>query len=64
MSRPLLDDVVMKLIEAKLIIDGSVTTKDIFRHVGLKRQKVSKVFQIYLANNPDAMTYVPSQKNT
>lgn len=62
MSRPLLDETVKKLIDAKLVLNGSVTTVDIFRHLGLGRQKVSKVFQDYLAENPDAMTYVPSKK--
>lgn len=62
MSRPLLDDVVLKLIDAKLILNGSVTSVDIYRHLGLGRQKVSKVFQIYLESNPDSMIYSPKKK--
>lgn len=62
MSRPLLDDVVLKLIDAKLCLNGHVTSVDIYRHLGLGRQKVSKCFQDYLAANPDAMVYVPSKK--
>lgn len=61
MSRPLLDDVVLKLIDAKLLLNGHVTSKDIYRHLGLGRQKVSKVFQGYLAANPDSMIYVPAK---
>lgn len=49
MSKPLLDDAVLKLIDAKLLLNGHVTSKDIYRHLGLGRQKVSKVFQDYLA---------------
>lgn len=30
MSRPLLDDAVLKLIDAKLILNGHVTSKDIW----------------------------------
>jgi hypothetical protein len=62
MSRPLLDEVVLKLIDAKLKLNGHVTSKDIYHHVGLGRQKVSKLFQDYLAANPDSMTYVPSKR--
>lgn len=62
MSRPLLDDAVLKLIDAKLVLNGHVTSQDIFRHLGLGRQKVSKVFQDYLAANPDSMIYVPAKK--
>ncbi|WP_242507072.1 hypothetical protein [Vibrio vulnificus] len=62
MSRPLLDDAVLKLIDAKLILNGHVTSKDIYRHLGLGRQKVSKVFQDYLSANPGSMVYVPSKK--
>lgn len=62
MSRPLLDDAVLKLIDAKLMLNGHVTSKDIYRHLGLGRQKVSKVFQYYLAANPDSMIYVPAKK--
>lgn len=62
MSRPLLDDVVLKLIDAKLVLNGHVTSKDIYRHVGLSRQKVSRIFQKYLEANPNAMKYIPSQK--
>ncbi len=62
MSKPLLDDVVLKLIDAKLTLNGHVTSKDVYRHLGLGRQKVSKVFQDYLAANPDSMIYVPAKK--
>lgn len=62
MSKPLLDDVVLKLIDAKLMINGSVNSADIYRHLGLGRQKVSKVFQDYLAANPDSMVYVPAKR--
>lgn len=62
MSKALLDDAVLKLIDAKLVLNGSVTTKDIIRHLGLSRQKVSKVFQNYLAANPNAMVYVPAKR--
>ncbi|EKF9265773.1 hypothetical protein O1B53_002963 [Vibrio cholerae] len=62
MSRPLLDEVVLKLIDAKLLLNGHVTSKDIYRHLGLSRQKVSEVFQDYLAANPDSMIYVPAKK--
>ncbi len=62
MSRSLLDDTVLKLIDAKLVLNGHVTSKDIYRHLGLGRQKVSKVFQYYLAANPDSMCYVPAKK--
>ena len=62
MSRPLLDDVVLKLIDAKLALNGHVTTVDIYRHLGLGRQKVSKVFQDYLAANLDSMRYVPAKR--
>ncbi|WP_240997482.1 hypothetical protein [Vibrio owensii] len=64
MSKPLLDDAVLKLIDAKLLLNGHVTSKDIYRHLGLGRQKVSKVFQDYLAANPASMVYVPAKKNT
>ncbi|GIU21029.1 hypothetical protein [Shewanella sp. MBTL60-007] len=62
MSRALLDDVVKKLIDAKLVLNGSVTSVDIYRHTGLGRQKVSKLFQEYLSANPNAMTYMPGQR--
>ncbi|EGU0150149.1 hypothetical protein JFQ72_004395 [Vibrio parahaemolyticus] len=62
MSRPLLDDTVLKLIDAKLLLNGHVTTKDIYRHLGLGRQKVSRVFQDYLEASPDSMIYVPAKK--
>ena len=62
MSKALLDDVVLKLIDAKLMANGHVTTKDIFFHLGLGRQKCSKVFQVYLKANPNSMVYVPSKK--
>ncbi|NOH36586.1 hypothetical protein [Vibrio chagasii] len=62
MSRPLLDDAVLKLIDAKLALNGHVTSVDIYRHLGLSRQKVSKVFQDYLAANPDSMHYVPAKR--
>ena len=62
MSKALLDEVVLKLIDAKLKLNGHVTSKDIYFHLGLGRQKVSKVFQVYLAANPNSMTYVPSKK--
>ncbi|MGF1905315.1 hypothetical protein [Aliivibrio salmonicida] len=62
MSRPLLDDAVLKLIDAKLVINGNITSKDVYFHLGLCRQKVSRVFQDYLAQNPDSMVYVPSKK--
>ncbi|WP_338167317.1 hypothetical protein [Vibrio sp. 10N] len=35
---------------------------DIYRHLGLGRQKVSKVFQDYLKANPDSMIYVPAKR--
>lgn len=62
MSRALLDDAVLKLIDAKLALNGSVTSKDIYRHLGLCRQKASKVFQFYLEENPDSMVYIPSKR--
>lgn len=62
MSRPLLDDAVLKLIDAKLLLNGHVTSKDVYHHLGLCRQKVSKVFQDYLAANPDSMIYVPAKR--
>ncbi|WP_105903634.1 hypothetical protein [Vibrio gangliei] len=62
MSRPLLDETVLKLIDAKLALNGHVTSKDIYRHLGLGRQKVSKVFQDYLSANPDSMIYVPAKR--
>lgn len=62
MSKALLDDAVLKLIDAKLMLNGCVTSKDIYRHLGLGRQKVSKVFQYYLEKNPNSMVYVPSRK--
>ncbi|CED58023.1 putative uncharacterized protein (plasmid) [Aliivibrio wodanis] len=62
MSKRLLDDTVLKLIDAKLVIDGNITSKDVYFHLGLCRQKVSRVFQDYLSQNPDAMIYVPSKK--
>lgn len=62
MSRPLLDDAVLKLIDAKLVINGNITTKDVYFHLGLGRQKVSKVFQDYLAQNPNSMVHVPAKR--
>lgn len=62
MSRPLLDDVVLKLIDAKLLLNGHVTTIDIYRHLGLSRQKASKKFQDYLAANPNSMIYDPAKR--
>jgi hypothetical protein len=62
MSKALLDDTVLKLIDTKLVLNGSVTSKDVYRHLGLVRQKVSKVFQDYLAANPDSMVYVPAKR--
>lgn len=62
MSKALLDDTVLKLIDTKLVLNGSVTSKDVYRHLGLGRQKVSKVFQDYLAANPDSMVYVPAKR--
>lgn len=64
MSRRLLDNTVLKLIDAKLETQGHVTTKDIYHHLGLCRPKVSRLFKDYLSANPGAMTYVPSKKNT
>lgn len=62
MSKALLDEAVLKLIDAKLALNGSVTSKDVYRHLGLGRQKVSKVFQDYLAANPDSMVYVTAKR--
>lgn len=62
MSRALLDDVVLKLIDALLIKNGHVTSRDVYKHVGLGRQKVSTLFQIYLNQNPNSMSYVPSKR--
>lgn len=62
MSKRLLDNTVLKLIDAKLVIDGNITSKDVYFHLGLCRQKVSRVFQDYLSQNPDAMVYVPSKR--
>ena len=62
MARPLLDDVILKLIDAKLYLNGHVTSKDIYRHLGLSRQKTSKVFQDYLVANPNSMVYLPAKK--
>lgn len=62
MKKSLMDSVCLKLVDAKLMINGSVTTNDITRHTGLGRQKVSQVFSAYMEANPDAMFYVPSKK--
>ena len=62
MSRPLLDDAVLKLIDAKLVINGNITTKDVYFHLGLGRQKVSRVFQDYLAQNPNSMAHVTAKR--
>lgn len=62
MSKPLLDEVILKLIDSKLLLNGHVTSQDIKHHLGLGRQKVSKVFQFYLEHNPNSMVYIPSKK--
>lgn len=62
MSRALLDNVVLKLIDALLIKNGHITSRDVYKYVGFGRQKVSALFQIYLSTNPNSMSYVPSKK--
>ncbi|MFM2611753.1 hypothetical protein [Vibrio campbellii] len=55
MSRPLLDDVICKFIDAKLSKDGSITTVDVSKAFGLGRQKVSSVFTKYRNDHPQNM---------
>lgn len=57
MSKRLLDNVAMKLIDARLVIYGGIITNDVYWHLGLGRQKVSALFRSYMELNPGAMVY-------
>lgn len=62
MKQGIPDLTVFKLIEARLILDGSVTSNVIYRSLGLGRQSVSKLFTKYQAENPNSMTYMPGKR--
>ena len=55
MSRPLLDEAVLKYVDAKLALDGHIKTNDVGEAFGLGRQKVSKVFTEYRSTFPANM---------
>lgn len=57
MSRALLDDVVLKYIDAKLLVDGYITTKDLNVVFTLGRQKSSKLFSCYREASPNNMVH-------
>lgn len=55
MSRALLNDVVMNYIDAKLSVDGHITTKDITNVFTLNRQSASRLFAQYKERYPGNM---------
>ncbi|MER0262598.1 hypothetical protein ABRZ80_20520 [Vibrio vulnificus] len=62
MSRPLLDEAVLKFIDAKLLKDGSITSKQVSKAFGLGRQKISSLFTKYRNDYPDNMHHDLTQK--
>lgn len=62
MSKRLLDDAVFKFIDAKLIIDGRITSTEVTRAFGLGRQKVSALFGVYRASCPENMRHDTVQR--
>lgn len=55
MSKRLLDDAVLKYIDAKLMRDGNITTVDVSKAFDLSRQKASALFTVYREQRPDNM---------
>lgn len=55
MSRPLLDEAVLKYVDAKLALDGQIKTNDVAQAFGLGRQKISKLFTEYRSVFPSNM---------
>lgn len=62
MSRPLLDETVLRFIDATLHIDGTITTKVVTKAFGLSRQKVSALFTQYRDQFPLNMSHDVKKK--
>ena len=58
----LLDDVIFKFIDAKLISDGRIKTNDVCSVFGIGRQKVSATFTKYRKANPKNMKHDINEK--
>ncbi|RZQ33205.1 hypothetical protein [Vibrio vulnificus] len=62
MSRPLLDEAVLKFIDAKLCKDGSITSTQVSKAFGLGRQKISSLFTKYRNDYPENMHHDVTKK--
>lgn len=62
MSRALIDEIVLRYIDAKLMVDGHITTKDINGIFDISRQKSSNLFTIYKDAAPKNMVHDLKQK--
>lgn len=62
MSRALLDEAVLKFVDATLLIDGRITTRNVANAFGLGRQKISGLFTKYRELFPLNMHHDFNQK--
>lgn len=62
MSRALLDEAVLKFIDAKLSIEGRITSTEVINAFGLGRQKISSLFTQYRGLCPNNMHHDVSLK--
>lgn len=69
MSRALLDEAVLKYVDAKLAVAGQIKTNDVAEAFGLGRQKISRIFTEYrtvfpanMHHDVNAKCYVRGEK--
>ncbi len=58
----MIDNVMLKYIDAKLLVFGEIKSNDICQIFGYGRIKVSRLFQVYLKERPTNMKYAPAKK--
>ncbi|MGR5201001.1 hypothetical protein ACPV39_22055 [Photobacterium damselae] len=58
----MINNIILKYIDAKLLIYGEIKSNDICQRFGYGRIKVSRLFQVYLKERPTNMKYVPAKK--
>lgn len=62
MSKALLDGVILKYIDAKLIVDGHVNATDLKKIFNISRPKSSRIFSQYRSVSPNNMVHSVSER--